>query len=90
MYPLKLEPGKCQTYIPTPGCRMGVHQRTRKCVRDGFCNTHHPDSVRERQKKSMEEYDKKLQNSPLKRLWDANQRIKELEAEIERLKKRKN
>jgi len=45
---------------------------TRNVWKDDYCKTHHPDCVKERQEKAQKRY---------------TERIKELEAEIERLKR---
>ena len=76
---------RCKEKISGSGRYGGfhLHQCSRKIWKDGYCKTHHPDSVNERSKKSMEDWQKKEANSPLNR---AKQRIKELEAEIRLLK----
>lgn len=62
------------------------HQCTRKVWKDGFCMIHHPDTVKERNEKSKQRWEEKRKKDPLHRLFIALDRIKELEAEVERLK----
>ena len=62
------------------------YQCNRKAWKDGYCKQHHPDTVAERRRKSDEKYEKLQENSPWNLLRKANERIKELEAEVERLK----
>ena len=47
------------------GSRMDFsgHQCTRKAVRDGFCNVHHPDSVKARQVASQKRYEENYEAS---------------------------
>jgi hypothetical protein len=47
-----LDPAKCQTEVPTPGLRgFYYHQCTRKPRKDGKCKIHHPDEIKERERK---------------------------------------
>lgn len=52
---------KCKEIISGEG-KFGSfnrHQCSRKAVRDGYCNIHHPDSAKERQEKSQRAYEEK-------------------------------
>lgn len=60
------------------------HQCMRKIWKDGFCKTHHPDSVEKRSKESDARWKHKMENSPL---TVAYKRIKELEDEISALRR---
>jgi hypothetical protein len=61
-------------------------QCSRKIWKDGYCKQHHPDSVKEREKKRDERYEAKKAKSPWRLLEKANARIKELEEELEYIK----
>ena len=69
------------------------HRCTRKAWKDGYCKQHHPDSVKERNKKSIEKYRKqqeyRLEHSPQALIEKANKenaalRTKLQQAEEER------
>lgn len=72
---------KCKERI---GDRTGFHfyQCTRNIWKDGYCKTHHPETVKERQEKSAKRWEERYNSNPL---VAANKRIKELEEEVERL-----
>jgi len=80
---------KCEATV-YPKERWGTlhgYQCTRKIWKDGYCKIHHPDSVKVRRKKSMERYEENKKKSDWYLLNEANKKIEELEAEIERLKR---
>ena len=80
---------KCKEMV-SPKERWGSfhqYQCTRKTWKDGYCKTHHPDTVKVRQEESRKRYEEKMENSEYMKLKRANECIKELEAEVERLKK---
>jgi hypothetical protein len=62
-----------------------TRQCTRNAVTDGFCKQHHPETVKARRQKSEDDYNAKQAKTPYARLRVAMDRIKELEAEVERL-----
>lgn len=62
---------------------------TRKAVLDGYCKQHHPDSVSKRREESHKRYQEQWENSTIRRLEKAIERIKALEAEIEELRRAK-
>jgi len=63
------------------------HRCIRNVWKDDYCKIHHPDSVKERREKAQKRYDEKRDDSDWMKLKRAVERIKELEAEIERLKR---
>lgn len=63
------------------------HQCKKLATKDGFCAIHHPDHIEERRRKVMARHERKRQESAWFRLEKANDTIKELKEEIERLKK---
>jgi hypothetical protein len=75
-----INPSRCKRTI-YPG-----YQCHYKIWKDGWCKSHHPDSVAARQKLSDERWRIKMDSSPL---TVAYRKIKELEAEIKRLKEGK-
>ena len=44
------------------------HPCTRKVWKDGFCKTHHPETVKARQEESTRRYKEKWDNSPINKL----------------------
>lgn len=60
------------------------HQCTRKAVKDGWCNLHHPKAIEKRQKEKEERQNKAFDNSLL---GQAYKRIRKLEAEVIHLQK---
>ena len=64
------------------------YQCSRKIWKDGYCKQHHPDTVQARKIESEQKYKERYQQSAYGRLQAACRRIKELEAEVERLEKR--
>ena len=83
----ELDPEKCKEIV-----RRGEtwHRYNSQCNfkiwKDGYCKMHHPDSVAERERKSKERYDERWKQTAICKLSEARKRIKELEAEIARLK----
>lgn len=61
------------------------YQCSRNAWKDGFCKQHHPDSVKERERKTDERWKQKQANSPWTRLKEAREEIEELKDEINRL-----
>jgi len=64
-----------------------MYQCSRKVWKDGFCKQHHPESVKKRNMESKKRWEEQFENSEYMKLKRANERIKELEAEVARLKK---
>lgn len=66
------------------------HWKYRNCsrfaIKDGFCKQHHPDSVKERERKTEERYKREQRNSPWTMLANAKKEIEDLKDEIDRLK----
>jgi hypothetical protein len=62
------------------------HQCNHKLWKDGYCKTHHPETVKIRQvakeKRWEEEDEKRRANNPLLLLQKANQQIEELERQL--------
>ena len=63
-----------------------THQCLRISWKDGYCKQHHPDNVKQRQEESMARYEEKRKQSLPYKLEQANERIEELEKEIQKLK----
>lgn len=53
------------------------HQCTRKAWKDGYCKQHHPDSAKERQRKSQERFDKRQA-----KIASRSEQMKELRKEL--------
>lgn len=53
--------------------------------KDGYCKQHHPDTVKERNRKSEERFKEEMENSPWARLRRANKEIEELKQKISKL-----
>ena len=66
------------------------HRCFRKTWKDGYCKQHHPDTVAERRRKSMEKWEEKRKQEPWYRLQRANERIKELEELVATLRSEKD
>ncbi len=81
----ELDSKRCQEMVSPkePWGGFYQHQCSRKSWKDGYCKTHHPDTVKDRQEKSDRRWREKMDNSPLTLAY---KKIKELEAEIKRLK----
>ena len=75
----------CKTLV-TSGCGFYSRGCCRYAVRDGYCKQHHPDSVMARAEKSSQKYRDDIANSTWAKLARAENRIKELEAQIAKLK----
>jgi hypothetical protein len=63
------------------------HQCRRNVWKDGYCKTHHSDTVKARAKEHEKLWQEKYKGNPILLLQEANTRIKELE---EAIKKHKN
>lgn len=74
-----MDAARCKEMI---WCGWHMCQCSRKIWKDGYCKQHHPDSVKEREKKRDERYEAKKAKSPWRLLEKANARIKELEAKM--------
>lgn len=90
----KMDESRCGARV-YPQERRGSfygHQCQRKAWKDGFCKTHHPETVKardaEREKKWREKEAKDPLNCALKRVKQLEARVKELEAENENLRVR--
>lgn len=57
----------CQKTV-YPSDSWSSRKCSRKAVKDGFCKQHHPDAEAERERKSQEAYDQKMENAPWRRL----------------------
>ena len=62
---------------------FGGHRCMKIVWKDGYCKVHHPESVKIRGDKADERWEIKQMNSPWKKLTAAENRVKELEREIE-------
>lgn len=62
-------------------CKEGVmrgfhmYQCSRKAKKDGYCFQHHPEAKKKREEASRVAYEKKMEQSPLRRLVKANKEI---------------
>jgi len=56
--------------------------------KDGYCKQHHPETQKLREEKSELKYKEKMERNPYRLLEKAEARIKELEMEIEELKRK--
>jgi len=90
---MNMREGYCRADVYTPG-RMRSHQCRRKAKEDGYCHQHHPETVRAREEKSRADYAAAMEKSPWRMLEksqikraELEERVKCLEAEIERLMK---
>lgn len=63
-------------------------QCQRKKKKDGWCFQHHPDAEKKRTQERKERWEAQWANRPEERLRKANERIKELEAEVADLQRR--
>ncbi len=75
---------RCKETVQTPGM-MRYHRCTRNAVRDGFCNQHHPDSVKKRDEKANALYQEKLKLSPWSRLTVTSKKLAIARAGLQRL-----
>lgn len=81
--------GQCkEDMVPTAGTMMGYHHCERRATKDGYCWQHHPDRVKARQAAADERWRAKQEQSPLAKLRAAQDRIRELSAELEGLERR--
>ena len=58
---------KCKARVCPPD-RWGAfhpHQCKRKAVRDGFCNTHHPENIEKRYEERAKKWQRESENSPI-------------------------
>ena len=79
---------RCKERV-VPNERWGAfhaHQCSRKIWKDGFCKQHHPETEKQRDARAREQWNAKNENSDRMKLKRAYERIKELEAEVERLR----
>jgi len=68
---------RCKEQVHNEGRSVGFHRCTRKAVRDGFCNQHHPDTVAERQEAAMARYREAREKDPAVRLEKLTQLLNE-------------
>ena len=83
---MQLEEGRCRETVSDNERWPSFHQCSRKIWKDGYCKTHHHDSVEERRKKSEAIYEETRKRQPWYLLHEAQKRIAELENEIRILK----
>ena len=76
---------RCKKFV-SRGTWARQGQCNRNAVKDGYCKQHHPDSVAKRNEESQKRWQEQYENSPHMQLKRALEKIKVLEAEIERLK----
>jgi len=62
---------KCKEQVREAGMWPRYHQCKRNAIKDGYCNQHHPDTIREKAEKKQAEYIQKRDNSPVRKLWRA-------------------
>lgn len=83
-----MKEGKCKKKVWSSGNWCG-HQCTRNIWKDGYCKQHHLDIVKARDKTRDEKWERerreKDEKNPILLLRKANEQIKELEVEIEKL-----
>ena len=82
---LPIKEGFCQQYI-----FRGIWARRTQCYRkiwkDGYCQQHHPETVKKREAEKDARWEKKMENSTYRVIERLQNRIKELEAEVNKLK----
>ena len=83
---VKIDATRCKEWVNTGDSWSSGHQCRFKVWEDGYCRQHHPDTVSERRRKSNEKRAQEWANSPHVKLGTAEARVKELEAENERLR----
>lgn len=78
---------RCKEEVVEPG-GMGFHSYrcSRKAVKDGYCKQHHPDSVKEREAKSMARWEEKRKKEPWYVLGEVKEKLAAAEAENNDLK----
>lgn len=81
-----LIPERCSKRVYFANSYGEAHQCTRKIWRGEWCKIHHPDSIELRNEKSQKRWDEQKKLTPWYKLEQALLRIKELEAEIVKLK----
>ena len=68
---------RCKEMKVSDGGRWpSFHQCYRKPWKDGYCKTHHPESIKARQEKAQKKYEAKRKLEPWYRLNIANERLK--------------
>ena len=80
----KYESVKCKAKV-FDGFRWGGRGCSRNAVNDGFCKQHHPDTQKERNKKSQEKYEEKVKQSAsykLKIATEENAKLREQNAKL--------
>lgn len=78
--------GRCKETVSDNERWPSFHQCYRKVWKDGYCKQHHPDTVSARAAERDAAYEEKRKLQPWYKLQLAEERIAELEAEIERLR----
>lgn len=85
----EIDPSRCKRSV-IPNESFGwvyPHQCHNKVWKDGYCKMHHPDTVKEKDEARSKAFQEKSEKSDWMQLHKAIERIKELEVEIEQLKK---
>ena len=85
MAKVKLNPEKCQELMWDKQAFQN-RQCRRKIWKDGYCHSHHPEKVEERQQKSDVEHYRKMEASPRALLQVSRVKVDRLEAEVKVLK----
>ena len=71
----------CKVLVPDGGRSVNFHRCRRNAVKDGYCKQHHPDTVAKRDEERRLRWEEKQNTSPIRKLAQAMEKIKELEAE---------
>jgi hypothetical protein len=79
---------RCKQSVRDPGSWPSYHQCYRKIWKDEFCKLHHPDTVEKREKEKEKRYKAKQKTETWYLLGEAYKKIKKLERENKKLKKR--
>lgn len=84
-----IDPARCKAGVMLPQAWRS-HQCQRKATVDGWCRQHHPDAEAKRREERRERERKAMASSPIAlahaRADKAEERVRELEAEVERLR----
>lgn len=79
MSKMKIDFRNCKEMVPDGISRSdGTHQCSYKIKRDGYCLTHHPESVKARREAADKRYKEKEEQSLYRQLMIANKRIEYL------------
>ena len=80
------DPARCGRSVKVPGTWSQYRQCSRKIWKDGVCKIHHIETMKARAEKAHAKDLEIYKKTPFYKLQEALERIKGLEAEIERLK----